>query len=171
MATDPILERIVRLERSQRRLRGLLAALVLSVVALAVLGAADDGVLRGRGLQLKDEKDRVRVMLSAQTGLSLLGPDGAPRAVLSLDGSGPGLVLYGTDSRAILNVNQDGPALAFTGPRGSLRAILASVRGEPGLVFFNAEERERLHFAVRDGGAHAELRTDDGGAVWRMPPD
>jgi hypothetical protein len=169
MATDPILERIVRLERSQRRLRGMLGALVVGVGAIALLGAADDGVLRGRGLQLKDDQDRVRVMLSAQTGLSLLGPDGAPRAVLGLDGSGPGLVLYGTDSRAILNINQDGPALAFTAARGSLRAVFASVRGEPGLVFYDAEERERLQFAVRGGGAHAELRGDAGDALWRVP--
>lgn len=168
-STDPILERIARLERSQRRLRGVLAAVVLSVVASALLGAGDGGVVRGHSLQLTDEQDRVRVLLSPQAGLSLLAPDGAPRAVLSLDGSGPGLVLYGSDSRAILNINQDGPALAFTGPRGSLRAVLASVRGEPGLVFFDSAEQGRLQLAVRGGAAHAELRDRDGDVDWRVP--
>ncbi|MDX2165854.1 MAG: hypothetical protein SF182_02280 [Deltaproteobacteria bacterium] len=173
MPTDESLsERVIRLERAQRRLHLLVTTLGLLLLATVVLGAtgAGDGVLRGRSLQLTDDQERVRVLLSATAGVSLLGPDGAPRAVLSLDGSGPGLVLYGSDSRAILNINPDGPALAFTAARGGLRAILASVRGAPGLVFFDAEERERLHLAVGADGARAALRGADGAVLWQQPP-
>ncbi len=172
MRTDESLtERVLRLERSQRRLHRLVAVLGLALGAAVLLGATagDDHILRGRTLQLKDDQDRVRVLLSDNGGLSLLDADGAPRAVLSLDGSGPGLVLYGPDSRAILNVNPDGPALTFTAARGSLRAIFASLRGEPGLVFFDKEERERLHFTVGGGGARGELRGADGDAFWHQP--
>ena len=90
---------------------------------------------------------------------------------LGLDGSdAPGLVLNGDDSRAILNVNEDGPALAMTGARGALRAILALVKGQPGLVFFDGEERERVRFAVDEsGGGGGLLNGADGGTTWRMP--
>lgn len=169
-AAAQLSRRLARLERSQRRLRAVVGALLLALGALALLGASDDGVLRGRSVQLRDEQGRVRVLLTAATGLSVLDARGAPRVVLGLDGDGPGLVLSSAGSRAILSLNRDGPALTFTGARGQLQAILAAVRGEPGLVFFDAEQRERLHLAVRGGGAHGELR-GPGDTAWRFPAE
>jgi len=170
MPTDEsLIERVTGLERAHRRLRRVTAALVLGLATTLLLGAAADRTLEGRTLKLTDDQGRVRVLLTTTTGLSFLDAEGRPRAVFGLDADGPGLVLYGESSRAILNLNRDGPALAFTGPRGALRAILALVKGDPGLVFFDAQERERLQLAVRDGGARGELRTADGGAVWRVP--
>jgi len=169
MPDDPLARRLLALERAHRRLRRAVGALLLVLLGAALLGAADDGILRGRSLQLRDDQGRVRVLLAAATGLSILDTGGAPRAVLGLDGEGPGLVLYGDASRAILNVNRDGPALAFTGARGKLHAIFATVRGEPGLVFFDAQERERLQLAVRGGGGRGELRAADGAVSWRAP--
>lgn len=170
MSSDALAARLAALERSQRRLRHLVLALVLALLAGLLVGAGDDGVLVGRTLKLLDEQGRVRVLATPASGLSFLDADGKARAILGLDGAGgPGLVLYGDGSRAILNVNRDGPALTMTGERGVLRAILALVKGQPGLVFFDAAERERVHLAVDGGSGHGLLRDAEGGISWRVP--
>jgi len=167
-----IAARLAALERSHRRLRRWLAALVLVALAGLLAGAGDDGVLAGRTLKLVDDQGRLRVLLTPASGLSFLGADGRVRAILGLDADGaPGLVLYGDSSRAILNVNPDGPALALTGARGVLRAVLALVKGEPGLVFLDGEERERVHLGVDAGSGRGLLRAADGGTTWRVPAD
>jgi len=170
MPPDAIAARLAALERSHRRLRGLVAALGLALLAALLAGAGNDGVLTGRTLKVLDDQGKVRVLVTPATGISFLDAAGRTRASLGLDQDGtPGLVLNGDDSRAILNVNHDGPALAMTGERGALRAILALVKGEPGLVFFDAKERERARLAVADGNGSALLRDADGGTTWRMP--
>ena len=170
MSPDAIAARLTALERSHRRLRGLVAALVLALLASLLAGAGNDGVLAGRTLKLLDDQGRVRVLLTPTTGISFLDTKSRTRASLGLDNEGaPGLVLNGDDSRAILNVNADGPALAMTGERGKLRAILALVKGQPGLAFFDGEERERVRFAVVEGSGRAMLNDADGGTTWRMP--
>jgi len=168
---DPaVAARLAALERSQRRLRGVVLALLLAALGALLAGAGDDGALTGRTLKLLDDQGRVRVLLTTASGLSFLDAGGRPRAVLGLDGDGgPGLVLYGDGSRAIFNVNRDGPALSLTGERGGLRAILALVKGQPGLVFFDDQERERVHLAVAGGSGHGQLRGADGDTTWQVP--
>jgi hypothetical protein len=170
MPPDALTARLAALERSHRRLRALVAILALALAAAALLGAGDDGVLSGRTLKLLDEKGRLRVLLTTNTGLSFLDDAGRPRAMVGLDAAGtPGLVLNGDASRAILNVNHDGPALTLMGDRGGLRAILALVRGEPGLVFFDAQEQERARLAVDAGSGRGVLRDAEGGTTWQVP--
>jgi hypothetical protein len=170
MEPAAVAARLAALERSHRRLRGLVLGLALALVTAVLLGAGDDGVVTGRTLKLLDDQGRVRVLLTPASGLSFLDAKGGARAILGLDGEGaPGLVLYGDASRAILNVNRDGPALALTGERGVLRAVLALVKGEPGLVFLDGEERERVHLAVEAGSGHGMLRAADGATTWRVP--
>ena len=169
-AAPTLADRLAALERSQRRLRGLVLALAVALLGTLLVGAGDDGVLTGRTLKLVDDQGKVRVLLTPASGLSFLEPSGKARAILGLDGDGgPGLVLYGDGSRAILNVNRDGPALAMTGERGGLRAILALVKGQPGLVFFDGEERERVHLAVDAGNGHGQLRDAAGATTWQVP--
>lgn len=171
MPPADVAARLAALERAQRRLRGLVFALACAVIAALLVGAGDDGALTGRALKLLDDQGRVRVLLTPASGLSFLDAGGRPRAVLGLDADGaPGLVLSGDGSRAILNVNRDGPALTLTGERGVLRAILALVQGQPGLVFFDGAERERLHLAVDAAGSgQGLLRAADGGTTWQVP--
>lgn len=170
MSPDAVVVRLAALERSQRRLRALVGALVLALLSALLVGAGDDGVVTGRSLKLLDDQGRVRVLLTPASGLSFLDGAGKARAILGLDGDGgPGLVLYGDGSRAILNVNRDGPALSLTGARGGLRAILALVKGQPGLVFFDEQERERVHLAVAGGSGHGQLRDADGDTSWQVP--
>ncbi|MEO8605192.1 MAG: hypothetical protein ABI629_21670 [bacterium] len=162
-------DRLAHLERSQRRLQRIVLALIVTLAATLLIGAADERALEGRSLKLTDDAGHVRVLLTANNGVSLLDANGTPRAVLSIDGDGPGLVLSGATSRAILNINQDGPALAFTGTGGRLRSILAVVKGDPGLVFFDADEHERVELAVRGSAPHAALRNANGSAAWQAP--
>ena len=172
MSSDALAARLAVLERSHRRLRALVAALGLSLAAVLLLGAGSDGALEGRSLKLLDDEGRLRVLLTTNAGLSFHDASGRAAAVLSLDASGaPGLVLNGDKSRAILNVNADGPALTFMGERGALRAVLGLVKSQPGLVFFDNEERERARLAVVDGSGQGFLRDADGGTTWRKPGD
>jgi len=171
MSSDAVAARLTALERSQRRLRVLVLALAGALLAAFVVRGGKDDALVGRTLTLLDDQGRARVLLTPGSGLSFLDAQGRGRAVLGLDGNNaPGLVLNGDDSRAILNVNEDGPALAMTGARGALRAILALVKGQPGLVLFDGAERERVRLAVDAGGGGGALLTGaDGGTTWRMP--
>jgi hypothetical protein len=162
--------RLAALERAHRRLQRLVVALVLALLATALLAAGDDGVIEGRTLKLVDAAGKVRILANAASGLSFLDGGGVPRAILGQDAEGmPGLVLYGEGSRAILNVNHDGPALAFTGPRGALRALLAVVRGDPALVLYADDDRERAQFSVRAGAGQASLASAAGDTAWRAP--
>ncbi len=162
--------RLAALEGAHRRLQRLVGALVLALLATALLAAGDDGVIEGRTLKLVDAAGKVRILANAASGLSFLDDGGAPRAILGQDAAGmPGLVLYGASSRAILNVNHDGPALAFTGPRGALRALLAVVRGDPALVLYADDDRERAQFSVRAGAGQASLASATGAIAWRAP--
>lgn len=170
--TNTLAERLAALERAHRRLRRVTLALgaILAAGVLAGAGAASDAILKGRTLQLVDAEGRMRILANAASGLSFLGADGKVRAILGLDGEDtPGLVLYGNDSRAILNVTANGPALSFTGSGGALRAIFATVDGDPGLVLYDAEQRERARIALRTGSGQIALLGPDGMTRWSEP--
>lgn len=169
MSPAAVADRLAALERAHRRLRALVAALTLALLAALLLGAGGDGVLTGRALKLLDAQGRLRLLLTASTGVSFLDAAGRTRASLGLDPDGAGPALNGADSRAILNVDGAGPALTLTGAGGKLRAVLALVDGQPGLVFLDGEERERARFSVAAGGGRGLLRDADGGTTWRVP--
>lgn len=170
MSPDALAARLAALERSHRRLRALVATLALGLAAALLLGAGSDGALVGRSLKLLDDQGRLRVLMTTNAGLSFLDPNGRAGATLGPDNSGaPGLVLNGAASRAVLNVNADGPALTLMGERGKLRGILGVVSGQPGLVFFDGDERERARLAVVEGSGYGMLRDADGGTTWQMP--
>jgi len=170
MSSDASLQqRLAQLERSQRRLHRIVLGLSVGLAGALFLGAVDDRALEGHSLKLTDADGHVRVLLTATSGLSVLDPSGTPRVVLGVDADGSGLVLSGDNSRAILSVNRDGPALTYTGAAGHLRAILALMKGDPGLVFFDAEEQERLALAVHASAAQMLLRKADGAPAWQVP--
>lgn len=76
---------------------------------------------------------------------------------------------YGEASRAVFNLNRDGPALAFTGTDGALRAILALVKDGPGLVLFDSVQRARAQLTVRAGSGTAAVLDADGTTTWQAP--
>ena len=160
--------RLARLERAHRRLQRVTgAALLLLAATVLVAATTAPRSLELNALKIVDGNGKARVLLTAATGVSILDAEGRPRASLAVDGQGPGLVLYGEkdDGRAILNVNADGPALAFTGAQGALRAILALVAEGPGLVLYDEHSHDRAVLAVRGDGGVLKIQDAAGQTV------
>jgi hypothetical protein len=160
--------RLEALERSHRRLKHLSLTAFVLLTATILIAATDDRSLEGTSFKLLDAEGRVRVLMTAASGLGLLDETGKARAILSVDAEGPGLVLYGNTSRAILNINHDGPALAFTA-KDAVRAVFGVVQNEPGLVLFDGKERERAQLTVRGSRGALALVGDDGRSLWPAP--
>ncbi len=169
LSSVALAERLARLERAHHRVKRLTLSAFLLLAAATLIAARSSSTLEGTSLKLLDAQGKVRILMSPASGLSFLDDRGKPRAILGVDGEGPGLVLYGDTSRAILNVNHDGPALAFTGARGTLRAVFALVPDGPGLVLYDGEQRERAQVSVRGGAGAIAVLGDDGRPVWHAP--
>jgi hypothetical protein len=167
--------RVAQLERSQRRLQGITFVSVALLVAAVSLGMAADPVppqtVVAKSIQLLDDAGRLRILINARAGVSLLDEEKRPRAVLSLDRSGPGLALYGTSSRAgtLLNVNAEGPALSLRDNAGRTRALLAAIDQGPALILSDENERERIALTQRSDGVHAAILDAQGGFAWQAP--
>lgn len=167
--SEPMLAaRLEALERSHRRLKHLSLTAFVLLAATILIAATDDRSLEGTSFKLLDAEGKIRVLMTAASGLSLLDATGKARAILSVDAEGPGLVLYGDTSRAILNINHDGPALAFTS-KDAVRAVFGVVQNEPGLVLFDGKQRERAQLTVRGNRGALALVGDDGQPLWPAP--
>jgi hypothetical protein len=166
-------QRLDILERAHRRLTRLTGLLLLAGVAVALLGAGkvppDTAV--ARSIHVVDDKGKVRILINPRAGVSLLDKEGRPRAVLSVDDTGPGLAMYGTSSKTgtILNVNDDGPALAMRDNDGKTRALLAAISPGPALILSDANERERIALMQRGDRTDATLIDQGGRIVWHAP--
>ena len=169
LSAAALAERLAHLERAHHRLKRLCLSAFLLLAAALSIAATSNLALEGTSLKLLDATGKVRILMSPASGLSFLDDRGKARAILGIDGEGPGLVLYGDTNRAILNVNHDGPALAFTGSRGTLRAIFALVPDGPGLVLFDGAQRERAQISVRGSAGAIAVLGDDGRPLWHAP--
>ena len=159
--------RIAQLERSLQRTRRITGAILSLFGATLLVGAATPApnrTLELNSLKIVDAEGKVRLLLTAATGLSVLDADGTTRASLGVDGDGPGLILFGGKSvgRAILNVNRDGPALSFTGADNALRAIFALIPSGPGVVLFDEQQNERATLSVRGRSGTLEIKDANG---------
>ncbi len=165
--------RLADLETAHLHLKRFVVSLLAAGVALASLGAAKTppGTTVAKALHLIDDQGKVRILINPRAGVSLLDEEGRPRAVLSLDNTGPGLALYGTSSKTgtILNVNEDGPALAMRDNDGRTRALLAAIGPGPALILSDEKERERI--ALIQQGEKSSMSVIDrrGTIVWRAP--
>jgi len=170
---NAIEQRIAALERANRHLTRLVLVLLIPAAALVLLGAGKvpPGTAVAKSIHVVDENGKVRILINPRAGISLLDKEGRPRAVLSVDDTGPGLAMYGTSSKAgtILNVNDDGPALAMRAIDGSTRALLAEIAAGPALILSDANERERLALMQRGDRTDATVIDRSGKIVWRAP--
>jgi hypothetical protein len=121
-----------------------LAAIITAAAGFATLAMAGDEIVKARAVHLLDDNGKPRVLMSVRTGLSMLDAESCPRVVLSLDGQGPGLDLYGETSQVgmIANVSRDGPALTMRDNHGRTRAMLAAHDQGPGLILWNDDDKE-----------------------------
>ena len=187
---SPLVElerRVADLERSRRRLRAATMGLVGMLLALASLGASQNSAaappaVGGAGaagrveretivaeaLHLVDDRGALRILISARAGISMLDERGRPRAVLSIDSTGPGLLLYGETSKAggSLTVNRDGPALALRDNDGNTRALLAAIDAGPALILSDERERERVALMQRGSAASISVMDGLGNTTW-----
>lgn len=176
--------RIADLERSRRKTRSTVLLLTLLLVSAAAIGAGTGDapaasrpntmpgsqreILATEEIHLRDTRGRIRVLISARAGVSLLDEEGRPRAVFSLDASGPGLLLYGETARTgiSMTVNRDGPALAFRDGSGHTRILLAAIDEGPALILSDEKERERIALTQRRDRAEIQILEASGVPVW-----
>ncbi len=166
-------KRLADLEKAHRRLKRSVGAIAASGIALALVGAtqAPPGTAVAKSLHLVDEAGKVRILINPRAGVSLLDEEGRPRAVLSVDKSGPGLALYGTSSKSgtILNVNDDGPALAMRDNQGKTRALLTTIGAGPALIFSDEREKERIALIQQPDQSSLSMIDRKGRIHWRAP--
>jgi hypothetical protein len=160
--------RLTHLERAHRRLQRITLSALLLLATAVLIAAVDAGNLEGTSFKLLDAAGKVRILMTAASGLSFLDANGTVRAVVGVDGEGPGLVLYGDASRAILNINHDGPALSLIG-KDAVRAVFGLVQNDPGLVLFDSRQNERAQLTVHGNRGAITLVGDDGKPLWQAP--
>jgi hypothetical protein len=155
-ATDTISRRLCQLElklaelqRSNRRLRHTIGALVLCGGALIGMAQASSGIsdsVEARQFVLRDSSGRVRAALGSNpdgaVGLNLDDANGRTLATLVVDSKGsPGLDLYdqGGKRRAVIAVSAEGvPGVGLYDANGRLKTSLdAPAVNTPGLAFYN----------------------------------
>jgi hypothetical protein len=129
------LERLVQLERSNRRWRrGAVLAVGTTIAALVALAWSPSQAQGPRGAQR----------------FVLLSPAGqAAGAALEFNPRGPELVLFGPgEQRLRIGLDQTGPALELLDERGTKRASLSFSDAEPALVFYDGGLRVRAVVSV-----------------------
>ncbi len=163
-------QRLVRLERANRRMKRI-GALVLMVAAAVVLSGAADGKdlpdLEVGSLTLKDKDGKTR---------ALLGPSaGGAVGLLLTDKAGK--------TRAYLVVEANGsPVLALSDKAGKTRAhLVVGVDGSPALVLYDKDGQTRATLGVTntvDKRTGAKTKTTEGtltlsdakgGVLWQEP--
>jgi hypothetical protein len=141
--------KVAQLQRSNRRLRQTIGALVHCDGALIGMAHASSPVsdsIEARQFVLRDSSGRVRAALGSTpegaVGLNLDDASGRTLLTLDVDGNGsPGLDLYDQSGkrRAIIAVSRQGaPGVGLYDAKGQLRTSLdAPAANSPGLAFYN----------------------------------
>jgi hypothetical protein len=139
-----VVERLEKVERQNRRLRGAgIAVLVLAVAGLLMGQAMPRArIVEAEGFVLKDAAGKVWAKLDVfkdGPGLGLYDENGKPRAMLSAFKAGPGLSLFDENgkTRTTLDVFKAGPGLALRDENDKLRAGLVVGKDGPGLALYD----------------------------------
>jgi hypothetical protein len=149
-------ERLRRLERANRALGLIAAALVLGLAA-----AWSAAAVRAQGGELVTSK------------LVLTDAAGGTRAILSVvEGFGPSLVLYGENGKAGAAVAfpPEGPTIALYDRNGQLRTRLAAIEGSgPSLVLSDARRKPRVQLSLIGEVPGLVLLNEAGQPTWKTP--
>ncbi|HEV3110796.1 MAG TPA: hypothetical protein VGY99_09910 [Candidatus Binataceae bacterium] len=141
--------KFAELQRSNRRLRLIIGALLLTGGVLITMAQASSGVsesLEARQFVLRDSSGRVRAALGLSpdgaVGLNLDDASGRTAVTLDVEANGsPGLDLYDQNGkrRAIIALAQQGtPGVGLYDPHGKLRTSLdVPAANTPGLAFYH----------------------------------
>ena len=150
-------QRLLTLERSQRRLAGVTVMLGLIVVALSLWQFLPVPVVEAQRFVLQDKQHRARLIMIASD-------DGT--VMMRLNNTGE-------KARSIWSLAPDGEAsLRLSDSTGTTRAELAiDATGDPSLVLAAADGRTRTRLGVTsaEGRAALSLRDAAGTAFWDSP--
>lgn len=157
---EAMVRRLERVERENRRLKGVGAVAILGLAAGVLMGPATAGtdarVVEAEQFVLRDGEGKARAWLNVSEGsvnLALADKDEKSRALMYvLDDGTAGFALRDKEStrRAGLYVLADGsPALSLAGKEGRMRAKLAVLpSGSHGLILATKDGRTPLELKV-----------------------
>lgn len=122
-------------------------------------------------IRIVDAQGRPRIVLSAGDGspsIRLLGPDGAPRAEVTLDAAFyPAVKLSAPDPAApaaALEVDAKGAHVKFDRPGGGSSYLFLNDGGSSGVVLIDRAGKRRLDALVAADGSPSVNRYDAAGA-------
>jgi hypothetical protein len=180
-----LLERLERLERSNRRLKICGLVVLLGLAAVGLMGQARPALqtVEAQEFVVKDAGGVVRARLGAsQSGTSLSLSHEGGRASLGVSGvRGQGVHLAVSDSagkvKGLLLLNQETVGLYLspvdaTGPPRSPRVVFEVLsQGTGGFAFYdrNGQTRALLGAVADDGSSLVAIQDAAGKPVWKAP--
>jgi hypothetical protein len=131
MSERDLIERLEKLERDNRRLKGLALAPLVLATALATIYATQpvSPVIEAHMFIVVDDSGRKRMTLSENL-IMLYDAQGKPRAMMSLDPWGAAIVLSDAEGKAsaLLNVTPEGQPSITLGDRQGFEMDLGSTK-------------------------------------------
>ena len=119
--------------------------------------AADDGVIRGREIELVDTKGRVRILLAVvndEPFLDFLDPNGFPRISVRLYGDSPSIAFMSQEGHPWFSISENKDRDSFS------------------MVFFNRKNAPAFWAEMpSDSPAMLVLYDTEGKEIWRAPAE
>ena len=177
-----LLERIERIEKQNRRLKSYMVVLVLSLVALCVMGAKagiQDGHFRqiiAEGISIVDGAGQELMVIGFAkdegTGIKILNKAG--KRVMSLgiaaDEGGSGIMVADKEGRPRIGLGVEGslPSLAVANEKGKKIVAMGGDESGYGLVIMDEKEVERAGVGFKEGNTGFAIYGDNGQYVRGM---
>ena len=170
-----ICERLAAVEKSNRRLKytvgavlGTICVLSLCQTARRVAAAQDktNQVIDAQELRIRDAEGNVRVQILAKGDAAavLLNAPNGQRRVAILGGPSSGLTVEGPDGRTIgIVLTNDGPSLGFYDRQKIVRVFLAVTGDGPSVSLYDSKGIARTSLALAKDGPSVNLFDPDGG--------
>jgi len=175
-------ERMERIEKQNRCLKRCMVVLVLSLLALAVMGAKagpNDGHFRqiiAEGITIVDSADQELILIGfrkeAGTGIRILNKAG--KSVLGLgitaDEGGSGIMVADKEGRPRIGLGMDEgvPSVALTDENGKKILALGGDEKGYGFVIMGENEVERVGLGFKEGNTGVAIYDDNGQYVRGM---
>ncbi len=175
-------ERVERLEKQNRCLKSCMVVLVLSVLALAVMGAKAaprDGHFRqiiAEGISIVDSAGQERILIGFRkeegTGIRILNQAGK-RVVgigITADEGGSGILLADKEERPRIGLGMDEgvPSLVIVNENGKKTIAMGGDERGYGLVIMDENEVERAGLGFKEGNTGVMIYDENGQYVRGM---
>ena len=156
MSQDPLIARIEKLEKKQRRLHFGISGLSLALLGVLILGATNQGGNSSRQLQVRDSSGKLRASLGVESSgdvvLRLNDAKGNVRSVLGVNRAGqPGLTFYHQKKKPAieLSVANQQPELRLQDAKGKTALTLQAATNAPLLSMSDANASQRVALGAK----------------------